>query len=222
METLGSALKAIPAVLSQVNTQTCKQLPLSSTEQERYDLNANIERVLHARGVPERFVKAQLDRPEKLDVESGYFFYGPCGSGKTYKAVAVMREILMRKSNPYRIADIVRGIYDARFISVTSLLLRIKASFVQDAQETDRELIERVAGHSFLVLDDIGTEKITDWTLQTLYTIIDIRSRENKQTIVTSNLSIDELAAKMNDRIASRIAGMCKPAPISGKDRRIA
>lgn len=193
----------------------------SSSPDEHYDVAVNIERILLARGVPENFVSAKLERPELIDENMGYFFHGPCGAGKTYRAVAIMREIIICKSKAYRIADIVRGIYNARFIAVTSLLLWIKSSFSQDAEESEGELIERLSGPALLVLDDMGAEKVTEWTLQTLYTIIDIRSREKKQTIITSNLSLDELSRRLSDRISSRIRGMCKVITVAGKDRRL-
>jgi len=39
--------------------------------------------------------------------------------------------------------------------------------------------------------------------------------------LITSNLTLDEIAEKVGDRIASRIAGMCKVVEVRGKDRRI-
>jgi len=192
-----------------------------SSPEEFYDVAANIERILLARGVPENFLSAKLERPESLDENTGYYFHGPCGAGKTHRAVAIMREIVIRKSKAYRIADIVRGICDARFIAVTSLLLRIKSSFLKDSEESEGDLIERLSGPALLVLDDLGVEKVTEWTLQTLYTIIDIRSRERKQTIITSNLNLDELSRRLSDRISSRIRGMCKVVAVAGKDRRL-
>jgi integrase len=56
-----------------------------------------------------------------------------------------------------------------------------------------------------LYLDDLGTEKPTDWALQTLYLIIDRRYPEMMQTIISSNLNLDELSSRLGDRIASRI-----------------
>jgi DNA replication protein DnaC len=70
-------------------------------------------------------------------------------------------------------------------------------------------------------MDDLGVEKTSEWSMQTLYTITDWRYRELRQTLVTSNLTLDEIAGKVGDRIASRIAGMCKVVELKGKDRRI-
>lgn len=191
---------------------------------EHYDLSGKISTVLKSRGVPEIYLSAALQRPELSQDDVSYFFHGPVGTGKTHRAVAIMREMILRKSRPYKIDTCVRGIYDAWFYPVNTLLLRIKSSFAQDAQENEEELIRRITSHSLIVLDDMGTEKITDWTLQTMRTIMDILSREKKQVIITSNWSPDVIARKMDDRIASRIYGMCGEKNIiglSGKDRRL-
>lgn len=195
--------------------------PSSPDPWEPYDISANIERILESRGVPSNFLQSKLERPETLDENSGYFLYGPCGVGKSHRAVAIMREIIIRKSRAVRMEDIIRGIYDAWFVPSTSLLLRIKSTFSQDSQENESELVNRISSYDLLVLDDLGTEKVTDWTLQTMYEIIDSRSRQKKQTIITSNFTLDEISKRMTDRIASRIRGMCKVIPMTGKDRRL-
>lgn len=107
------------------------------------------------------------------------------------------------------------------FMSVPGLLMRIKNSFGHDAKETEADIMSRASDHDLLVLDDLGAEKTTDWTQQTIYTLIDIRSREGKDTIITSNLTLGELAERMGDRIASRVGGMCKVISMGGNDRRL-
>ena len=70
-------------------------------------------------------------------------------------------------------------------------------------------------------MDDMGAEKTTDWSMSTLYVLIDKRYSEMMPTIITSNLTVAEVADKVGDRIASRIAGMCKVIELKGKDRRL-
>jgi DNA replication protein DnaC len=59
-----------------------------------------------------------------------------------------------------------------------------------------------------LCLDDLGAEKTTEYAITTLYLIIDRRIRNEMQTIITTNLSLDEIEATLGARIASRLAEM--------------
>lgn len=187
-----------------------------------YDLPLNIESVLARRGVPQDFLKYMMTEKQKeaFDDSIGYYLHGTVGTRKTGTAVTMMREIMIRNSRPYKIDTMVRGIYDAWFFPVTTILGRIKSSFRPEAAETEADVIDRVSSPALIVLDDLGTEKVTEWTLQTLYTIIDIRSRNNRQTIITSNLGLEQLGNHLSDRISSRIRGMCKVVLMTGKDRR--
>ena len=75
----------------------------------------------------------------------------------------------------------------------------------------------------FLLLDDLGAEKVSDFTLQTLYDLLDRRYGECLETLITSNLTLGQLAEHYGlhgDRLASRIAGMGTTLAIKGKDRR--
>ncbi len=184
---------------------------------------------MSCRGVPDAFLHSRMeDIPPAIqrdvisDVKKSFFIHGICGVGKTHLAVAIMRRAMIDNSKgAYRVDTCVRGIYDARFIPVTSLLLRIKAAFGQEAQESESEIISRISDVGLLVLDDLGAEKASDWVLQTIYTIIDIRSREGRPIIITSNLDLDVIAKKLSDRVSSRIAGMCEIIALAGKDRRL-
>jgi DNA replication protein DnaC len=108
-----------------------------------------------------------------------------------------------------------------RMISVPDLLLEIRECFSGRTGDSESSLIEKYTGRKCLILDDLGPEKSSEWSIQTLYSIIDRRYRDVRQTLVTSNLTLDEIAEKVGDRIASRIAGMCEVVEIKGKDRRL-
>ncbi len=120
---------------------------------------------------------------------------GPCGTGKTRML--------------YAIAQICR---EPMVWDVPTLIVRVQRAMrltVQDAfNYNETHLIDRLIAHNRRVLlDDLGAEKTTDFVLQELYRLISQRELWEKPTLITTNLSMKALAVKLDDRIASRLAG---------------
>lgn len=132
-----------------------------------------------------------------------YYIWGKAGVGKTHAAVAILREVPFAWVT--RMADISR---------------EIRASEVYD----EKRIIEKYSTMQML-LDDLGSEKMTDFLQNILFEIMD-RRWQNKLggLIITANMSIDKLGAIVGDRTASRIAGLVGPKntiEISGADWRL-
>ena len=73
-----------------------------------------------------------------------------------------------------------------------------------------------------LIIDDLGTEFSSQFTLSTIYNLLNTRQNKGLATVISTNLSPDELARKYEDRIYSRIIGSgCKVLAFYGKDRRV-
>lgn len=165
-------------------------------------------------GVPKIFLGVQL--PTDYEKHISLFITGACGTGKTHKAVSLLKGYAESRPcpefvHPYKNLPI--------FITIPELLMKIRSCF--SLNEGEESIVRKYSDCSLLVLDDLGVEKTSDWSLQTLYIILNNRYSEQLQTIITSNLTIDEIGEKMGDRIASRIAGMCKIVKLTGKDRRL-
>jgi predicted ATPase len=187
----------------------------SPEEMERQRL-VQMKARAEAAGVPIRF---QAAKPEDIDPftwsqyeealadKEGLFLHGPAGTGKTHLAVAAMHALPRHRGE--------------RFVSVPELLMELRNTFRDGERVSEIDIIDRYASAPLLILDDLGAEKSTDFAIQALYIIIDRRYARMLPTIITSNLSVDEIAEKVGDRIASRIAGMCKVIEMQGKDRRI-
>lgn len=185
-------------------------------KQIRRDLNKNLAQ----RNVPLRYWEVSLDNFQVVDPSTskalvrcknfvldetalpqrntgdGIFMYGPNGTGKTHLAIAIMRSLTLA------------GELDWYFIKAPKLLMAIRRAYKEEYAQTEEELIERFVNYKYLVIDELGVEKITDWSLQTLYLIIDGRSDSLKSTIITSNLSLVGIKQRIEARIASRIVGM--------------
>lgn len=121
---------------------------------------------------------------------------GP-GNGKTHLAVAIIRELVKELK--------INGSKDCVFITVPDLLLEIRSTFREESS-SEKEIVEKYSSVPYLVLDDIGAEKSTEWSITTLYLIIDRRTSEELPTIYTTNLSLEEIDTKLSSRIASRMA----------------
>lgn len=131
------------------------------------------------------------------DLAKGLYLYSYTkGSGKTRLAVAIGNALI----NQYKCR--------VKFTTTTRLIEEIKCTFQakQSAEYTLSEYMTAIKSVDVLILDDIGTEKLTDWVNETFYEIINQRMLSKKITVYTSNCTVEEL--KHDDRIKSRIDGM--------------
>jgi DNA replication protein DnaC len=143
-------------------------------------------------------VKNVLDKCKKIDRDfnSSLFLHSTRpGTGKTHIAVSIIRKLCENGLD-----------YKPKFISSPFLFLEIKSSFNSENEEKENKIIEKYTHCDFLFVDDIGVEKCSDWANQIWYMIIDSRYSQMKPTFYTSNLSIGEIASKIDPRIASRLA----------------
>lgn len=162
----------------------------------------------------------------------GAFLCGPVGCGKSHAVVARLVDEYERQcAQPHGYAgklDMCEArAKPFRFETEKGLFLRIRTSFDRQRRsadgESDIDIIDEYCNYDWLVIDDLGVSKPTEFVVDTLDHIIDWRysKRKSKRTDITSNLSLDELAQKLDDRITSRIAGMCDVIKLVGSDRRM-
>ena len=184
----------------------------------------NIEKHLDVAGIPSKYRNATFESfnvndfnrkvydfckkytlQKKFDV--GLFLFGPCGVGKTHLAISVIREMLLNNRNVF-------------FISTPDLLFQLRKTFSTNVMTTDEEQLRKYLSYSFLVLDDLGTEKWSEWVQQTLDHIVYQRDAHAMPAIITSNLALHEIRSRYGDRVASRIIGMSHILKLTGADYR--
>lgn len=118
---------------------------------------------------------------------------GPPGRGKSHLAVAVMRAVWERHRKA------------SRFWVVPELLSRIRATFDEETRfETASAIEDEMMRVPLLVLDDLGTEKSTEWAQEQLFKIVDRRYREALPLVVTTNLDAARLDARLVSRLSDR------------------
>lgn len=196
-----------------------EELRKEKIRQERRD---KPEPVLTEIGVGRRHVHCSFDtyqgKAKVVDVCRAFLenpadmvLTGAPGTGKTHLAAAILRE-LVRESK-------IRGKETARFVPVPELLAEIRASYRDDGPD-ERDILDKYSQLPYLVLDDLGAEKSTEWSITTLYLIIDRRYRDMRPTVVTTNLTLDQIAKTLSERISSRLASG-KVIEIKGEDYRM-
>lgn len=193
--------------------------------------------------VPPRYKGKGLDNLEGYDGEKeqvnlslslggSIYLSGSPGTGKTHMAVGLMWQWLRNHLRVEQRGDggmVVWGVnfklgdpqYIPTFISVPELYAEIKDTFDGKGGVSERTVMNHYATAAFLVLDDIGAEQMTDWKRATLYSLIDRRYRDMRQSVITSNMSLDDLASHVDDRIASRIVEMGAVITMTGPDHRL-
>ena len=133
---------------------------------------------------------------EHLDehIESGkgiYFWSEVKGSGKTMIVSALANELI----NKYK--------RFVKFATSLDILDEIKATYDSHNEDNERKLLNDIASADFLIIDDFGTERNTDWATEKFYQIVNKRYIDKKVTFFTSNYDIKTL--KYDDRITNRI-----------------
>ena len=113
------------------------------------------------------------------------FLLGLWGTGKTHLAIAALN-----------------GFGRGQFWKVPDLLDWIRKKAYGDGAGPEEALRDFREGSWLLVLDDLGTEKSTDWASEALYRILDARYETKLPTIITSNAKFETLDGRITSRFS--------------------
>ncbi len=158
--------------------------------------------------------KEYADNYIKKIEKGSLFITGGVGTGKTHLAASIANEL-------------IRNEIPVVFGTLINLLNDIKDSYSSDG-EKEGYIIERYSKVNMLIIDDLGKERPSEWTLEKLFTIINNRYENNLPVIITTNYNRDKLRERLSnnknyeiaDSIISRLYEMCKGIAIYGNDKR--
>lgn len=137
--------------------------------------------------------------------KSNLFFYGATGVGKTFLTNCIAKELLDKY-------------YSVVYLSAIQMFdLLAEESFTKG---NDNYLTDDILNCDLLIIDDLGTELKNSFTISSLFNCLNERLLRHRSTIISSNLSLEQIQNEYNDRLFSRILGNYKILKIYGEDIR--
>lgn len=137
------------------------------------------------------------------------FFYGTVGTGKSFLSGCVAKE-LIEKGNL------------VIYFSATRLFNELsRCAFQRDNREELSGFLDDLFGCDLLIIDDLGTELTNSFVASQLFSCLNERHLRKKATIISTNLSLQELSDRYSERIFSRITSSYEICKLSGPDIRM-
>lgn len=134
-------------------------------------------------------------------------FSGATGLGKTFLSACIARQVV----------DLGYGIvYD----TAAHLFADFEAAKFNAESDEDRKRTKKYFDCDLLILDDLGTEMTTQFTIAALYDLVNTRMLENRATIISTNMEDGEFERRYSPQIASRVIGTYRLVQFAGDDIR--
>lgn len=208
-----------------------RSIEQNEKEAKEMILKERQEKISHltkSSNIPKRYRNATFesfnpkDNPRALEIAKkfvmnfpeykGLLLAGPVGTGKTHLAAAIANSLLNK-------------LYSVYFGNVVDIMGFIKSTYNQDSEISERDAISIMTDKvDLFIIDDLGKENNTEYTLSMLYQLINRVYENEKPIIITTNFNSIELARKLGERgqaIVSRITEMCEPVIFKGEDWRM-
>lgn len=184
----------------------CSNLPVNNCRFDNFKLDYYPDGIGTS---PRRRMESVLDFCKTYAAEfsqksSSLLLYGHTGLGKTHLSLAIAGKV----------AEDGHGVI---YSSAQNLFNKLeKEKFGRSDGNTE----ENILGCDLLIIDDLGAEFTTQFTVSALYNIVNSRELEGKPTIISTNLTPEQLLSTYSERIASRILNNYTLLRFDGTDIR--
>lgn len=176
-----------------------------------------LDRAVAAAGIPSLFASAEpsYDMLDTLKDGGGVYIYGDQGAGKTLLACRIAKGWLSR------------GMGNAKFVSSVKLLTEIGDTYGGNGSEG--LVLAKYACCDLLVVDDLGKEVTSQWSMSKMFEVFDSRYANQRPTIVTTQFGTTNLAKRMSKSgdpetamaIVSRFREKYRGVNLGNVDRRV-
>jgi len=176
----------------------------------------------------ENYRNFKNEKEDKIKEEEGvnkeYTNYGEYSERRKKSMERIENEILSfekwlkqeKTSEPIKTRPI------SNFVGITKLFTLMRGQ-MNDPNKNEKDKLHNrmMESEKLYFIDDLGTEKTTEWVSEMFYMIINQKYEDEIPMIFTSNYSLGQIAGKSGVRIVSRIREMCDVFEIKGEDKRI-
>ncbi len=134
---------------------------------------------------------------------------GATGLGKTHLSLAIANEVIRKGMSVI-------------YVSAPEIFSRLEREHFTYRYDQQEDTFRSLLKCDLLILDDLGTEFSTQFSVSCVYNLFNSRLLEGKPMIISTNLSMTELLTTYSQRFASRLVGSCDTLEFIGQDVRIA
>lgn len=176
-------------------------------------------------GIGKRFLEATFDSFDKDSDRNAYeraleyaqsfgenegeniIFIGDVGTGKTHLAAAIANYIVDKFA------------CSVEFWNYSEVLAEMRAAFWDETK--DKNLESKMCNADLLVIDDLGKEKVSVFSNEVLYRVINYRYKEKLPIVTTTNADLDFLYESMGEAVFSRLVCICQAVKMQGINYRL-
>lgn len=134
---------------------------------------------------------------------------GGTGLGKTHLSLAIANEVIKKG------ASVI-------YTSAPQILSKLEREHFNYRYDDQEDTFNSLLKCDLLILDDLGTEFVSDFTRSCVYNLFNSRILANKPMIISTNLQLEELITTYSQRFVSRLIGACDRLDFIGEDIRTA
>ena len=132
---------------------------------------------------------------------------GATGLGKTHLSLAIANELIKKG-------------FSVIYVSAPQILNKLEREHFSHQYDSKEDTFNSLISCDLLILDDLGTEFITQFSVSCVYNLFNSRLLADKPVIISTNLTLTDLVNTYSQRFVSRILGSCDRLNFVGDDHR--